>query len=59
MFCRRRAGEAMLGEMGAQQATPFLRSHPRLRVIDVSNAEGSLSGSGHGTLRESPWVSSP
>lgn len=58
MFRRQRAGEALIGEMGTEQATRFLRSHPRLRVIDVSNAEGAVSGSGHGYLRESPWVSS-
>jgi hypothetical protein len=44
--------------MGTEQASRFLRSHPKLRVIDVSNAEGALSGSGHGYLRDSPWVSS-
>jgi hypothetical protein len=58
VFRRQRAGEALIGEMGTAQANRFLRSHPRLRVIDVSNAEGAVSGSGHGYLRESPWVSS-
>mgnify|MGYP001826031493 FL=1 len=58
VFGRQRAGEALIGEMATEQASRFLRSHPRLRVIDVSNAEGAVSGSGHGYLRESPWVSS-
>jgi len=58
VFRRQRAGESLIGEMETEQASRFLRSHPRLRVIDVSNAEGAVSGSGHGYLRESPWVSS-
>ena len=58
VFRRQRAGEALIGEMATEQASRFLSSHPRLRVIDVSNAEGAVSGSGHGYLRESPWVSS-
>ena len=58
VFRRERAGEALIGEMGTEQASRFLRDHPRLRVIDVSNAEGAVSGSGHGYLRDSPWVSS-
>jgi esterase/lipase superfamily enzyme len=58
LFRRERAGEALIGEMATEQARRFLSSHPRLRVIDVSNAEGAVSGSGHGYLRESPWVSS-
>lgn len=56
MFGRQRAGEALIGEIATEQASRFLRSHPRLRVIDVSNAGGAVSGSGY--LRESPWVSS-
>jgi len=44
--------------MATAQSNRFLSSHPGLRVIDVSNAEGAVSGSGHGYLRESPWVSS-
>jgi hypothetical protein len=58
VFRRERAGEALIGEMGTEQASRFLRDHPKLRVIDVSNAEGAVSGSGHGYLRDSPWVSS-
>ncbi|MBK1706464.1 alpha/beta hydrolase [Halochromatium glycolicum] len=58
LFRRQRAGEALIGEMETEQARRFLSSHSRLRVIDVSNAEGAVSGSGHGYLRESPWVSS-
>jgi esterase/lipase superfamily enzyme len=58
VFRRQRAGESLIGEMATAQSNRFLSSHPRLRVIDVSNAEGALSGSGHGYLRESPWVSS-
>lgn len=58
VFRRQRAGESLIGEMATAQTRRFLSSHPRLRVIDVSNAEGAVSGSGHGYLRESPWVSS-
>ena len=58
VFRRQRAGESLIGEMATEQSNRFLSSHPGLRVIDVSNAEGAVSGSGHGYLRESPWVSS-
>jgi len=47
VFRRERAGESLISEMATKQASRFLSSHPRLRVIDVSNAQGAVSGSGH------------
>jgi esterase/lipase superfamily enzyme len=55
---RRRVGEAWgEGEMPETVAT-YLKRNERLVLINVSAAEGSTSGNGHGYFRKSPWVSS-
>ena len=55
---RKRVGEMFAhGEM-PPSAMEFLSSTPELRVIDVTEAEGAASGSGHGYFRSSPWASS-
>lgn len=36
----------------------FLREHPKLAIVDVSDAESARKGNGHSYLRSSPWVSS-
>jgi esterase/lipase superfamily enzyme len=58
IFLRERAGQAFGGEERSEARDEFLHQHPKLRVIDVTDAESGTSGSGHGYLRESPWVSS-
>lgn len=52
-----------LGQMWSFEMPPsvaqYIRDHEkRLSVIDVTYAEGALSGNGHGYFRKSPWVSS-
>lgn len=55
---RDRIGQAWkAGDMPAQVAD-YLRKHNRLVVVNVSAAEGSGRGNGHGYFRNSPWVSS-
>ena len=58
VFTRERSGQ--LGEADAvgPKATKFFEDTDKLRIIDVSNAEGSKSGNGHAYFRSSPWVSS-
>jgi len=58
IFLRERAGQVFADEERSDAHDEFLRQNPELRVIDVSDAESGTSGSGHGYLRESPWVSS-
>jgi esterase/lipase superfamily enzyme len=58
IFLRERAGQVFGDEDDSGARDEFLRQNPKLRVIDVSDAELGTSGSGHGYLRESPWVSS-
>ena len=36
----------------------YLGKHPRVSVVDVSDADSARKGNGHGYLRGSPWVSS-
>ena len=40
------------------KAAEYLRNHPRVSAIDVSDADSARRGNGHGYLRGSPWVSS-
>lgn len=52
-----------LGQMWSREMLPsvaqYIRDNGnRLSVIDVTYAEGALSGNGHGYFRKSPWVSS-
>ena len=44
-------------ELNAREKA-FFEEHPEIRIIDVTNAEGSTTGNGHGYFRSSPWVSS-
>ena len=58
MLGRSRSGQ--LGdsaELGAS-GRAFFENTPALRVIDVTEAEGSQTGNGHAYFRKSPWVSS-
>jgi hypothetical protein len=36
----------------------FVRAHPSLQFIDVTEAAGSTDGNGYSFFRKSPWVSS-
>ena len=38
-------------------ANNWLRNHPKLHFVDVSQAKGAFSGNGHSYHRNSPWVS--
>jgi esterase/lipase superfamily enzyme len=58
VFRRDRAGQSIATDSSGDASKAFLRQNPKLRVIDVSNAESGTAGSGHGYLRGSPWVSS-
>ncbi|MDJ0926563.1 MAG: alpha/beta hydrolase [Gammaproteobacteria bacterium] len=56
------AGQNRLGQMlprdqWTDAGMAFLAANPRLRVINVTEAEGSKSANGHGYFRASPWVS--
>jgi esterase/lipase superfamily enzyme len=58
MLGRDRSGQvASVDEVGSS-SRQFFENTPRLRIIDVTNAEGSQSGNGHAYFRSSPWVSS-
>ena len=55
---RQRAGE-LLDENPVNAAqNEFIREHPQLRIIDVTDAEGGTLSGGHSYFRTSPWVSS-
>lgn len=52
-----------VGEMFAQGEMPpstleYLSNRPELRIVNVTEAEGAASGSGHSYFRSSPWASS-
>ncbi len=56
------AGQSRLGQTFAPEditapGKRFVATHPALRFIDVTEAEGSNTGNGHGYFRNSPWVS--
>lgn len=57
IFRRDRLGQTWSGPMPPQVAG-YLRANPSLAVIDVTDASGSTTGSGHAYFRDSPWVSS-
>ncbi len=57
VFGRERTGQAFTGDLN-EKTRRFLDNHPRLRVIDVSDADGGKVVGGHGYFRKSPWVSS-
>lgn len=55
---RERLGQAWAeGRMTAETAA-FLRSTPRLTIVDVSDAENFEAGNGHAYFRRSPWCAS-
>ena len=55
---RERAGELLDRAPLNPRAKAFIDAHPKLRIIDVTKAEGGTRGSGHSYFRSSPWVSS-
>lgn len=55
LFARERSGQ--VAELGSG-AREFMAENPRLRLIDVTNAEAGTTGHGHSYFRQSPWVSS-
>jgi pimeloyl-ACP methyl ester carboxylesterase len=58
MLSRTRSGQLDdLGRLGTL-SRQYFESTAALRIIDVTNAEGSQSGNGHAYFRSSPWVSS-
>ncbi len=62
-FSRFLLGRRRLGEMFAEgEVSPavakFLEQSTELQFINVSEAEGAVSGNGHGYFRSSPWASS-
>jgi esterase/lipase superfamily enzyme len=58
VFQRDRVGQIVAGELTSPGIRDFFERQPKLRVIDVSEAEAGTAGSGHSYFRESPWVSS-
>jgi esterase/lipase superfamily enzyme len=53
---------ARLGQTFNENVSPrvleFLRDHPSLELVDVTQAAGSTTGNGHSYFSQSPWVSS-
>lgn len=58
VFTRYRTGQLRGVEEMGPRSTEFFKTNKKLRLIDVSNAEGSRLGNGHAYFRSSPWVSS-
>lgn len=57
IFRRSRLGQVWAEEL-PQRTADFLRAHPSLEIIDVTEAAGSTTGNGHAYFLKSPWVSS-
>jgi esterase/lipase superfamily enzyme len=55
---RDRAGEAFTPGQPPPAAKAWLDAHPKLSVIDVTDAAESTNENGHRYFRKSPWVSS-
>jgi len=55
---RERVGQIGTNPIDSPLAAQYLRDTKNLSVINVSEAEGSTTGNGHGYFRKSPWVSS-
>ena len=55
---RERLGQTFNIEDIDAESVRYLKKNPQVVVIDVSNAEASRAGNGHGYLRKSPWVTS-
>jgi esterase/lipase superfamily enzyme len=58
MLGRTRSGQLADASEVSASSREFFASHPELRIIDVTDAEGSQTGNGHAYFRSSPWVSS-
>lgn len=58
VFSRYRIGQVSDTDEIGPRTAEFFRQTEKLRLIDVSNAEGSRTGNGHAYFRSSPWVSS-
>lgn len=52
-----RLGQTFDPDTISDSGKAFLASNPKLRIINVSDAEDSDAASGHGYFRQSPWVS--
>ncbi len=57
-YGRNRLGEMKSMENATETVWDYLRNTDELFFIDVSGAEGSDTGNGHGYFRSSPWASS-
>lgn len=55
---RRRLGEMFPDDEITPDTLEYLRDHPQLQFVNVTEAEGALRDNGHGYFRKSPWVSS-
>ncbi|MEP2703660.1 MAG: alpha/beta hydrolase [Roseibium sp.] len=58
IFARPRLGQVWSGDNLNPTLSNALQKLDNLSLIDVSDAESSASGNGHGYFRSSPWVSS-
>jgi esterase/lipase superfamily enzyme len=58
VFGRNRTGQVVDDGLIDPNIVAFFEEHPNLRLVDVTDAEGGTSGSGHSYFRTSPWVSS-
>ena len=55
---RERLGQANIAPLDRPLAMKYFRESDILRIINVTEAENSAAGNGHGYFRKSPWVSS-
>jgi len=55
LFFRQRLGQTLADDL-APAAEAFLRSEPRIELIDVTGLEGTTVGNGHAYFRDSPRV---
>lgn len=58
VFGRDRSGQIIDRRGLGPRAREFFAAHPEIRFINVTAAQGSGTGNGHGYFRSSPWVSS-
>lgn len=58
VFARDRIGQVDKNMFASPEAVRILQAIENLRVINVTEAEGSDAGNGHGYFRRSPWASS-
>ena len=58
LFGRERAGEALSSHTSGEAPLEWLREHPKLSFVDVTDAAESTTENGHRYFRKSPWVSS-